>query len=469
MKIILLSGGSGLRLWPLSNDSRSKQFLKVLKKQDGSYESMVQRVWKQLERAGLAESVVIATSNSQTDMISSQLGSHIPLVVEPDRRDTFPAIALAAAYLHSVQSVNRDEVIAVLPVDPYVEDDYYWKVKELAKVLQKSASDLALMGVAPTFPSEKYGYIVPEQKTDESEHCFKAVSCFHEKPTEAVAELLISQGALWNCGVFSFKLGYLLDCLEVKGYPTDYANLLASYGSLSKISFDYEVVERAERVVVLPYHGSWKDLGTWNTLTDEMEGKEMGKGIVSNSENTHMINELDIPVVVLGVPNVVVAASPDGILVVDKHESPRIKQLVQDIKQRPMFEERRWGWYRVLDHAKLDNGQEVLTKRIGMVTGKNLSYQLHNKRSEIWTIIQGEGEFVLNDVMQLVKPGDVLKIPVQSRHAIRAVTELEFIEVQTGTELVEEDIIRLLMEWEEIEAQCGSNTNALAETAALGE
>lgn len=469
MKIVLLSGGSGQRLWPLSNDSRSKQFLKVLKSEDGSFESMVQRVWKQLERAEVAESVVIATSKAQTDMFSSQLGSDIPLIVEPERRDTFPAIALAAAYLHSVQNVSREEVVAVLPVDPYVEDDYFRQVKELAAVLQAAGSDLALMGVAPTYPSEKYGYIVPERIMEETEHGFSAVSRFQEKPTEEVAEALVAQGALWNCGVFSFKLGYLLDLLEAKGYPTDHAALLASYSTLPKISFDYEVVEQAERVVVLPYHGSWKDLGTWNTLTDEMGAEVMGKGVVSDSENTHMINELDIPVAVLGVPNAVVAASPDGILVTDKSASPRIKELVKGFLQRPMFEERRWGWYRVLDHAKLDNGQEVLTKRIGVAAGKNLSYQLHYKRSEVWTIIRGEGEFVLNDVMHHVKPGDVLQIPVQAKHGIKAITELEFIEVQTGTELVEEDIVRLLMTWEEVEANCGVTSKVLVETAAARE
>lgn len=464
MKLVLLSGGSGKRLWPLSNDSRSKQFLKVLENKHGQLESMVQRVWGQLQNAGLADSSVVATSKSQLDMINSQLGNEVPLIVEPERRDTFPAIALAASYLYSVKGVSEDEVVAVLPVDPYVESRFFNKVKELESALQVSGADLALIGVMPTFPSAKYGYIIPEQNQEASP--FVKVSHFKEKPSEENAKELIAQHALWNCGVFAFKLGYILSLLTEKGLPVEYEELMKRYNQLPKISFDYEVVEKAGDIVTLPYDGSWKDLGTWNTLTEEMATPLIGKGIISeDSENTHLINELDIPITVLGLSNVVVAASPDGILVTDKSSSPRIKELVSEFDQRPMFEERRWGWYRVLDYTKFAKGNEVLTKRIGVLAGKNLSYQLHYKRSEMWTIISGEGEFVLDDVIYHVKPGDVLQIPVGSKHGIKAITDLEFIEVQTGSELIEEDIVRIFMTWEEVEAHCRISNLSLREVA----
>lgn len=449
MKLVLLSGGSGKRLWPLSNDARSKQFLKVLENQNGELQSMVQRVWGQLGNVGLADSAVIATSKSQVDMIQSQLGQEVPIIIEPMRRDTFPAIALASVYLYSVEGIRLDEVIAVLPVDPYVEDRFFHRVKDLEETVLASGADLALIGVEPTYPSAKYGYIVPTSTSSESDY-FK-VSHFTEKPNEEKAAELIKQGALWNCGVFAFRLDYMISLLEAKGLPIQYDELLKQYDQLPKISFDYEVVEKTEHIVVLPYDGYWKDLGTWNTLTEEMATEQIGKGIIADSENTHLINELDIPVTVLGVSNAIVAVSPDGILVSDKEKSPKIKELVNDFDQRPMYEERRWGWYRVLDYTKFEDGREVLTKRIGVAAGKNLSYQMHHHRSEVWTIIKGEGEFALNGEIRRVKPGDVLEIPVGAKHGIKAITDLEFIEVQTGTQLIEEDIVRIYMTWEEVE------------------
>lgn len=450
MKLVLLSGGSGKRLWPLSNDSRSKQFLKVLEDRESNLQSMVQRVWTQISNVGLAQSTVIATGKSQEDMIKSQLDNQAGLIIEPCRRDTFPAIALAASYVYSVKGASLDEVVAILPVDPYVDDAFFSRVKDLETVVQDSNADLALIGVTPTYPSSKYGYIVPT--TNKNEKDYLPVQRFTEKPSEEAATNLIQDGALWNCGVFAFKLGYVISILEEKGLPIQYEELLKQYATLPKISFDYEVVEKTQNIVVLPYDGYWKDLGTWNTLTEEMATKQIGKGVVSqDSENVHLINELDIPITVLGASNLVVAASPDGILVSDKEASPRIKELVGAFDNRPMYEERRWGWYKVLDYTKFEEDKEVLTKRIGVSAGKNLSYQLHDYRDEVWTIIKGEGEFILNDELRTVKPGDVLQVKAGEKHAIKATTDLEIIEVQTGTQLIEEDIVRLYMTWEEIE------------------
>ncbi|MFC5446773.1 sugar phosphate nucleotidyltransferase [Paenibacillus aestuarii] len=453
MKLVLLSGGSGKRLWPLSNDSRSKQFLKVLDNQQHDHESMVQRVWGQLQAAGLEHDSVIATGNAQVDMIQSQLGNNVSLIVEPERRDTFPAIALAATYLYSMRETSLNEVVVILPVDPYVENGFFEKVKELEGAISQSDADLALIGVKPTYPSSKYGYIIPEHQV--AGHSYVKVSHFKEKPQEDQAKILIEQDALWNCGVFAFKLDYLINLLIEKGLPIQYEELLKQYGRLDKISFDYEVVEKANHIVTLPYDGYWKDLGTWNTLTEEMAANVMGKGMMSSdSSNTHIVNELDIPVTVLGLSNVVVAASADGILVTEKSASPRIKEILGSYDERPMYEERRWGWYKVLDYSRHCPGQEVLTKRICITAGKNSSYQIHYKRSEVWTFTKGEGDIVINDRLIPVKAGDVWHIPVGTKHAVRASSDLEFIEVQSGSELVEEDISRLLMTWDEIKNHC---------------
>ncbi|MGS2778924.1 sugar phosphate nucleotidyltransferase [Robertmurraya sp. GLU-23] len=449
MRLVLLSGGSGKRLWPLSNDARSKQFLKILEGKNGEYVSMVQRVYEQLRSVQLHESAVIATSKSQVEMIYSQLGEDVPIVIEPERRDTFPAIALSAVYLYSELKCKLDEVIAVLPVDPFVENRFFEVVSTLEKVVQESNTDLALMGVTPTYPSSKYGYIVPKE-LDPSQSFF-TVSHFTEKPSEEAAKKLIKESALWNCGVFAFKLEYLINMVENLGLPLVYSELLLRYKDLPKNSFDYEVVEKANKIVAVPYDGYWKDLGTWNTLTEEMGSNMIGKGKISDdSSGSHLINELDIPVALLGVSNLLVAASPDGILVTEKAASPKLKELITDFEQRPMAEERRWGEYKVLDHTQFEAGIEVLTKKIRIQAGKNLSYQFHDKRKEMWTVLNGTGEVILDGQVKYISAGDVIEIPIGIKHAIKATTDLDIIEVQTGTELLKEDIFRLELEWERI-------------------
>ena len=454
MKIVLLSGGSGKRLWPLSNDSRSKQFLKILKNGDNQLESMIQRVWGQLEDANLRRDTYVATSKPQVEMIYSQLGNEINLIVEPERRDTFPAIALAATYLYSIEGVSLGETIVVMPVDPYVENSFFQALKQLEYVLDHSDADLALMGVKPTYPSEKYGYILPKAEAG-VDRPFMDVHSFREKPRKEEAEELIRRDALWNCGVFAFKLDFLINILIANELPIQYDEMLKQYGKLPKISFDYEVVERANRISAVRYDGPWKDLGTWNTLTEEIETPLIGKGIITeDSMNTHVINELDIPITLMGLSNVIVAASPDGILVADKASSPMIKEVMKHSDQRPMYEERRWGRYRVLDYITYPDGREVLTKRIFISAGSNLSYQYHSLRDEVWTVISGNGDMILNEHRFSVKEGDVLSIPKDNKHSLRAETDIEIIEVQTGSQLIEEDIVRLELDWSEIIQLC---------------
>ena len=465
MKLVLLSGGSGKRLWPLSNDARSKQFLKVLENERGEMESMVQRVWGQIKGAGLADSAVIATSKVQVEILQNQLGS-VPIIVEPERRDTFPAIALAASYLYS-QGVGLDETVCILPVDPYVDDQFFDRIRDLEGALHNSGAKMALMGVNPTYPSSKYGYIVPE--SDENNSDYKKVGRFTEKPSEDRAERLIEQGALWNCGVFAFKLSYMMDHLLRAGMPMQYENLLARYATLEKISFDYAVVEKESHIAVIPYDGYWKDLGTWDTLTENMGLQHIGKGAISeDSPNTHLINELDIPVTIIGVPNAIVAVSPDGILVSDKEASPRVKDMV-DPGQRPMYEERRWGWYRVLDYSKFGDGTEVLTKRIGLKAGNNLGYRKHLYRADTWTIISGKGILVKEGTITPVAAGDVVTIEPGTYHCLKAFHDMEYIEVQKGEVVQEEDFEELFSSWNDIERHCvvsgakaaGAGRNAL--------
>lgn len=430
MNIVLLSGGSGKRLWPLSNDIRSKQFIKIFQDGNGDYESMVQRVFRQIRMADPEAKITIATSRSQVSAIHNQLGDHVGVSVEPYRRDTFPAIALATAYLTDVQGIDPEESVVVCPVDPYVEADYFEALKQLSAQAEKGESNLVLMGIEPTYPSEKYGYIIPENKEPVT-----AVSTFKEKPTKDVAEAYIRQGALWNGGVFAYKLKYVLDKAHELMDFTDYQDLYDKYETLTKISFDYAVVEKEKSIQVMRFGGSWKDLGTWNTLTEAMEENVVGNGILNEQcSGVHIINEMDVPILAMGLHDVVISASPEGILVSDKEQSSYIKPFVDGIEQRVMFAEKSWGSFKVIDVES-----QSLTIKVTLNTGHSMNYHSHQHRDEVWVVISGTGRTLVDGMEQRVKPGDVITMSTGCRHTIFADTELKLIEVQLGKEISVQD------------------------------
>lgn len=450
MQLVLLSGGSGKRLWPLSNNARSKQFLPLLEKEDGTMESMVQRVVRQARLANLTHEITLATNASQLDIITNQLGDSVSVVTEPERRDTFPAIALAASYLKFVKQCPEDEVVVIMPCDLYTELGYFETIGKMVECVKADVADLVLIGIQPTYPSEKYGYIVPENNsTDSCNPCsYKRVSRFTEKPSVAKAEELLKENAYWNGGVFAFRLGYMMNIVRKYITSDSFEDTRARYSEFPKISFDYEVAEKAKSVAVVPFNGEWKDLGTWNTLTDELHKPVIGNAAMgAHCENTHIINELQNPIFVDGLKDVVVAACPDGILVCSKQHSEEIKKSVENLTPRPMYEERRWGSYRVLDDSYYADGRHSLTKSITLKAGKNISYQIHHHRSEVWTFVEGEGIFVMDGAEKHVKAGDTVIIPVEHIHAIKALTQLTFIEVQSGHPLIEEDIERFDYDW----------------------
>ena len=447
MQLILLSGGSGKRLWPLSNDTRSKQFLRILQAPDGSRESMIQRVSRQIRQAGIADSLTFATGAAQRESIINQIGDSVNIVTEPERRDTFPAIALACGYLSREKQCADDEVVVVMPCDVYTESGYFDTIARMAQAVEQGAADIVLMGIEPSCPSEKFGYIVPA--SDKQEGGWYKVERFTEKPDAARAAELLKTGAVWNGGVFAFRLGLLRELTERYVAAASFEELRSRYSEFPKISFDYEVVEKAASVAFVPYSGKWKDLGTWGTLCEELPSESQGNVVMgSANENVHVINELNTPLLCDGLKDAVVAVSPDGILVCSKDRSEKIKDMVSGIGGRPMYEERRWGTYRVIDVSTYSDGTQSLTKSLTLKAGKGISYQLHNHRSEVWTIAEGKGEFVLDGQRRTVSRGDVLSIPVGHKHALRATTEdLTFIEVQLGKPLIEEDIERFGWEW----------------------
>lgn len=426
MNIVLLSGGSGKRLWPLSNDIRSKQFIKIFKKEDDTYESMVQRVYRQICSVDENSVVTIATSKSQVSSIYNQLGDNVGISVEPCRRDTFPAIALATSYLHDVMGVSEEEAVVVCPVDPYVEEEYFEALKRLGEQAQKGEANLVLMGMEPTYPSEKYGYIIPKSEGDIS-----FVDTFKEKPDVETAKEYLSKGALWNGGVFAYKLGYVLEKAHELIDFTDYHDLYSKYEELNKISFDYAVVENEDSIQVMRFSGYWKDLGTWNTLTEEMSENIIGDAVCDDScENVSIINEMDIPILCMGLRDVIISASAEGILISDKEKSSYIKPYVDSMQQQVMFAEKSWGKFEVQDIE-----DESMTIKVTLNPGNRMNYHKHEHRDEVWTIISGTGTTIVDGMEEKVRPGDVITIQAGCRHTVIADTELKIMEVQLGKEI----------------------------------
>ena len=447
MNIIILSGGEGRHIWPLSNEARSKQFLRLLTDNEtGTSESMIQRVVRQIRKSGLKAPITIATNKQQQDSITAHLGRDVDVVTEPSRRDTFPAVCLACEYLALEKGVEDDEIIVVMPCDQFTELGYYEVVKKMADLAQNQDVNLVVMGIKPSFPSSKFGYIVSDKSQDLTQEYYQ-VREFKEKPSDQQAKRLIRNGAFWNGGVFAFKLGFLRKISQEFVSTTTFSQIKDCYDKFPAISFDYEVAEETSKVLMVPFYGLWKDLDTWQSLLEEVEEHAIGEVTVGNNQNTHVLNELQIPILCVGTRNLVVAASLDGILIADKTESDKIKDYTERFTNRPMYEERRWGTYHVIDHTSFADGYKTLTKRLTLRPGCSISYQRHTYRDETWTFINGEGVIVINDERKDVKRGDTVHIKKGDKHALMAKTPLTFIEVQAGSNLVEEDIERFDWEW----------------------
>lgn len=426
MNIILLSGGSGQRLWPLSNSIRSKQFIKLFKNESLEYESMVQRVYRQIKAVDIDAKIMVATSKSQVSAIKNQLGEQVSICIEPYRRDTFPAIVLAVSKLYYEKRIRCDESIVICPVDPYVGNSYYETVSKLADLAEKGSANITLMGIEPSYPSEKYGYIIPENKD-----IISKVSAYKEKPTIDMAKEYISKGALWNAGVFALRVDYLLEIAHEMIDYVGFEELLNKYTDLPKISFDYAVVEKESNIQVVRYTGEWKDIGTWNMLSEVMTDKTKGNVVLDKTcEKTNVINELDIPILCMGCKDMVIAASSDGILVADKEQSSYMKSYVEKIATDAMYAEKSWGTYTVIDVQ-----ETYMTIKVLLNAEHQMKYHSHKHRDEIWSVVSGEGKVILDGECQYVGVGDVIKIPHGCKHTIIAKTIVHIIEVQMGEDI----------------------------------
>ena len=359
---------------------------------------MLQRTWEQLRRCGLDQNTVISTSVDQQALIREQIGGEAALVLEPERRDTFPAISLSLAYLRSVRHISEDEMVLVLPVDSQANPDFYEALLQLPQIVQKHGMNLALMAVRPDCPSSEYGYMIPETGVVDGSS-YAVIRRFCEKPAKALAEEYIRQGALWNCGIFCFRAGYLLGLLRELGFSGDYEQLREQYRELQAKSFDYAVVERERHIGAYVYQGPWKDMGTWKALAEETVKPRLGPGLIyGNGKEVNIFNELDIPVIALGVSNVVIAASEDGILVTDTAGSSQLKlALAEYAREHPAQD----PFVRVIDQSEFADGTRTLTRKVHVPRGMSRTIgfvpeQGGAVRSIVCTWLHGKAEWVIN-------------------------------------------------------------------------
>ena len=216
---------------------------------------------------------------------------------------------------------------------------------------------------------------------------------------------------------------------------SDYLTLYENYELLPKISFDYAVVEKEKNIKVVKYSGEWTDLGSWNTLTEAMSENIIGEGVLDDAcENVHIINELDVPILAMGVKDVVISASPDGILVSDKDQSGYLKKYAETIAGDVKFAEKSWGCFKVINAEK-----DSLTIKVTIKAGDGMNYHSHEHRDEVWVVTSGEGLAIVDGMETPVKAGDVITMTAGCRHTINAIKDLTIIEVQLGTEINVQD------------------------------
>jgi mannose-1-phosphate guanylyltransferase len=415
MYTILLSGGSGKRLWPLSGSSRSKQYIRFLAdERTGQPCSMAQRMWGQLGKAGMTENCVICASEPQTEVLRSQLGD-VNIAVEPEGRDTFAAVALSCAYLKSRMCASNDDVVCVIPVDSYTDQSYFEMLKHMPEVLAASGAEIVLMGIKPDAPSNNYGYILPGR----GEGGFLSVDGFVEKPDAAEAEKLIGQGALWNGGVFCLRIGTVMEKLTEQEIPCDYDGLCRAYSKLPRTSFDYAVVEKCGSLAAVTFDGTWKDIGTWSAVSKIMERNVLGDCVVDPScRNVSVINETNTPVVALGVSGLIVIVSSDGILVMDSHSDFNLKQIVSSLPPRPAFEERSWGTITVLDFFR-EGGTSYLVRKLWVDADKGFSRQGEKSEGSV-SALKGSGKITMGGEEHELLTGGCFPIPAGKPYSLIA-------------------------------------------------
>jgi mannose-1-phosphate guanylyltransferase / mannose-6-phosphate isomerase len=451
---LIMCGGAGTRLWPASREGRPKQFLPLF-----GPESTFQDTIRRVSDPALFGRPIVITNAQYRFLAAEQLaaiGIEADIILEPLRRDSGPAIAAGAAF---AAKRDGDPLVVALAADHVVTD-----AAAFAKVCSAAGGRIVTFGVRPTRPATEYGYIRAGQAIGPD---IFAIEKFVEKPDAATAERYVKEGYLWNSGNFLFRAGVLLD--EYRGFEPD--NIAAVVAAVDKAgrdlgfvtldpehfaqatakSIDYAVMERTKRAAVMPVSYGWSDVGSWQAVW-ELSGRDAsgnaGQGAVEfvDSRGSYAASDKQL-VALFGVDNLVVVTTDDAVLVAKREDGDGLRRLVQRLKEKaPKVTEehlkvhRPWGSYQ-----SIDQGARFQVKRIVVKPGGRLSLQLHHHRAEHWIVVHGTARVTVGEEIKTVHENESIYIPIGARHRLEnpGKIDLELIEVQTGTYLGEDDIIRI--------------------------
>ena len=459
---VILSGGVGSRLWPLSRGMYPKQLLPIA---DPEF-SLLQQTVQRTQRVGDFQAPIIVCNEEHRFIVGEQLAqigaSNASVILEPLGRNTAPAIALAA--LHA-RTLDSEAILLVMPADHVIQlEESFLNSIEVA-MQSAEVGRLVTFGIVPTSPETGYGYINRGQDLGDGTYL---INSFKEKPGLEVANRYLSSGNyLWNGGIFVFNAGVYLS--ELRRYaPEVSAACETAYNKMERdldfirvggdafcsspsISIDYAVMEKTRNAVVVPLEAGWSDVGSWSALWEVSKKDDFGNACVGdvllhNTKNSHIYSESKL-VSAVGVDNLVIVETDDAVLVSTKDDCQDVKEIVKQLEgqnrshvkhHRKVY--RPWGWY-----DSIDTGDRFQVKRILVKPLAKLSVQMHHHRAEHWVVVRGEAEVLNGDATMMLKENESTYIPVGVVHALRNPSEtevLEIIEVQSGSYLGEDDIVR---------------------------
>ncbi|MBX9931568.1 MAG: mannose-1-phosphate guanylyltransferase/mannose-6-phosphate isomerase [Methylobacterium sp.] len=460
---VILCGGSGTRLWPASRDSMPKQFSMLVDPKASTFQETVRRV---ADSAVFGRPTVIASSDARFIVAEqlSQMETTADILLEPERRDSAAAVAIAA--LHAAR-VAPEAVVLIMAADHVIGDAEAFAAAASEAALGARAGHIMTLGIEPTRPATDYGYIRRGHPLDGSTRAC-AVERFVEKPDAAGAEALIAEGALWNSGYFLFRADVMIE--ELRRYEPEILDAAeaalsqavrdldfirldqAAFARAPKTSIDYAVMERTTKAGVLPVSFPWSDVGTWDAVWGVLDKDEDGNAVrgrveLLNTSGSLVHSEGEHLTTVVGLDDVVVVTTPDAVLVTSKARSGQVKDLVTALRakahpeadaHRRMY--RPWGWYQ-----RIDIGERFQVKRIMVTPGGRLSLQKHFHRAEHWVVVRGTAEVTLDETVSLVHENEAIYLPIGSMHRLTnpGKIPLELIEVQVGSYTGEDDIIRV--------------------------
>jgi mannose-1-phosphate guanylyltransferase/mannose-6-phosphate isomerase len=457
---ILLAGGTGTRLWPVSRDALPKQFLPLVGERT-TYQETLMRV---ADRELFAAPIVITGSDFRffARRQAEDIGIEATVVIEPMRRDSGPAVAAAAAL---VRSQNPEAVVLALAADHVILDVEEFRAACVAGLAAAQAGQIVTFGIMPTAPKTSYGYIRRGAQLGPTE--VHAVAAFVEKPDAETAARYVAEGYLWNSGNFLFRADVLMSELAryepamaaaaeaaVSGAVSDLGFLRlepAAFSAAPQKSIDYAVMEKTDRAAVVTGNFRWSDIGSWDAIFDIAERDRLGNAVhgevVTTDSQNCVIHSQDRLTAVLGAKDLVVVSTPDAVLVVPRERAQEVRDLVSRLKsaRRPEATDHRrvhrpWGFY-----DSIDAGERFQVKRIVVRPGGTLSLQKHHHRAEHWVVVRGTAEVTIGTETKSVHENESTYIPIGAVHRLAnpGKIPLELIEVQTGSYLGEDDIVRL--------------------------